>query len=334
MHRTLRVAALLIVIVVCVVPHVTHASVPFFGPIIPDEVNRCAAGYGLLMQVINNIIQFVITIVIAFITPLVIAYAGFLYVVSPTNLGNREKANNILMNLLVGVMVALGAWLIVDAVMAVFYNPGSVGATWTELIRTDGDPCLISEESLYDPIASGGGVTDVTTNGANGTNTVTGANGTSECDGSLSASKLFDIGDVTIEQAHTFSCLAAAESTCGSTLPNFNWGKGSSAYGAFQVLLSTNSECYEDQICYDAAKVEGPLNCASGFSNGNPKSDPASQQIVSQCKMAAASNECSFIAARCVLKENGGNFSPWTRDINGNPRPKQSACAKANGQPY
>ena len=49
-------------------------GIPFFGPIVPDAINRCAAGWGMLITVINNIISFLITLAIVFVAPLMIAW--------------------------------------------------------------------------------------------------------------------------------------------------------------------------------------------------------------------------------------------------------------------
>ena len=60
-------------------------GIPFFGPIIPNEQitvngvltnqNVCAAGWGLLITVINNVISLLITLAIVFVAPLMIAWS-------------------------------------------------------------------------------------------------------------------------------------------------------------------------------------------------------------------------------------------------------------------
>lgn len=130
-------------------PVAAYAAVPFFGPIVPEAYNRCAAGWGLLMLVINNLISFLLTIVIVFIAPLMIAYAGFLFVFNPVNASGKEEAKKILTNTIVGIVIALAGWMIVDAVMAVLYNPKDAGSTWTNLITTGGgDFCIPLKASL------------------------------------------------------------------------------------------------------------------------------------------------------------------------------------------
>ena len=60
--------------------------------------------------VINNIISFSLTIAIVFISPIMIAYSGFLLVVNPVNPGGKNKAKDILLNTVIGIIVALSGW--------------------------------------------------------------------------------------------------------------------------------------------------------------------------------------------------------------------------------
>jgi hypothetical protein len=134
-----------------VLPHIAQASIPFFGPIVPDEINRCAAGWGAVIMIINRTIEFLITLIIVFIAPVMIAYAGFLFVVNPVNASGKEQAKKVLWNTVVGLVIALAGWLIVDAVMAVLYKPpsGSTWGAWSSLVTSGGEAyCLIQEASL------------------------------------------------------------------------------------------------------------------------------------------------------------------------------------------
>jgi len=153
--------ALLFAAVSFALPIVAHAGIPFFGPIIDPKVMdpACALGWGAVMLVINNIISFLITIAIVFVAPIMIAYSGFLFVVNPVNAGGKEKAKSILLHTIVGIVIALAGWLIVDAIMAALYHPtdssgNSVWGTWSSLITGSGDPCLLKIPSSSGPSSS------------------------------------------------------------------------------------------------------------------------------------------------------------------------------------
>lgn len=283
----------------------------------------------MLIRVINNIISLLITIAIVFVAPLMIAYAGFLFVVNPVNAGGKEKAKGVLLNTVVGIVIALAGWMIVDAVMVVLYNPGTeieggrLGA-WSQLI-TSGDlnrtTCIPLEGSLNQ--ATMQNTFGVSTGALNAVSS--GALAGSACDPAAvqaAAATGWSQYPLSNTQANTFACIARPESNCGRSLINYRWGSGSSAVGAFQVLLQTNSTCYDNPAC--AAAVNLPmrsrLNCSSGFSSGNPIPGSA---VADRCVRAASNLNCSASAAACLLQRNGGNFSPWQQDVN---NAVQSGC--------
>lgn len=139
-------------------PLAAHASIPFFGPIIPQSGDQavCAASWGMLLTVINNIIELLITLVIVFVAPLMVAYSGFLFVVNPVNASGKEEAKKILTNTVVGIVIALAGWMIVAALMAVLYNPKAVGSTWSDIIGSKGLPVCIPLKASLNPAKTEG----------------------------------------------------------------------------------------------------------------------------------------------------------------------------------
>lgn len=288
----------------------------------------------MLVIVVNNIILILLTLAIVFVAPLMIAYSGFLFVVNPVNAGGKEKAKSILTNTIVGIVVALAGWLIVDALMAVLYNANATSGTttlgtWNSIITSGGSTqCLEQIGSRADDVPNQADPRANTTgsylNLANLNSIPANKTGTA-CDPAVVMAGAAAGGyTLTNAQANTLACIAAPESSCGTNLRNFNWGKGSSAYGAFQVLLQSNAQCYENPACYSVpgvnASMSNKLNCAAGFRGGNPI--PGST-IVDQCVRAASNINCSTSAAACLLKQNGGSFSPWQADVN---NARQTGC--------
>ncbi len=339
MRSRVSLFALLFVVGSFVFPHAAYAGgVPFFGPIVPIAYDVCPASWGLLIEVINNIISLLITLAIVFVAPLMIAYAGFLYVVNPLNPSGIDRAKTVLRNTIVGIVIALAGWLIVDAVMAVLYNPSAAGGTWSSLISGNlNDMCIPQKGALPGEGLNQAPVTGISASGSIN-NPPSGKTGTA-CDPSAVQSAAATGGySLSTTQANILACIAQPETNCGTKNLNYAWGKGtgtspkergSTAAGAFQVLLSSNHGCYENSACYSAAGVSGPLNCQNGFdSKGNPKTDPAGAAIVAKCTKAAASLNCSASAAACLLKNNGGSFSPWQADAKS---AAQSACITSGG---
>ena len=308
-----------LVAVVSFMPLAAQAAFPFLGPIIPPEHASCPAGWGMVIVVVNRIISFLLTFIIVFVAPLMIAWAGFLMVLSPTKAGDRSKAQTILWHMVIGVVIALAAYLIIALIMSVLYNKnapdhkGGVLGAWEEIVVGDGSKLCIE-------LKAASGTTPTPTVTPRLADVPLPPTGPGACDPAVvktaAAKGAYPLTDA---QANTLACIANPESTCGKNQQNYSWnkdtgnGKASTAFGAFQVTLSSNHRCFENRVCYQAAGVTGPLECYKGFNSkgfttgGDPK-------IRAACMRAAADLTCNTVAAACVLQQNKGNFSPWTAD--------------------
>jgi len=120
-------------------PHMAQAVSSLSGgfSIVPAACNCGAgAGWGCVLQVIGNLLDLAIGIgVLASVAAL--AYAGFLWVTNPLNSENRTQGRNMLLNAVVGLVIALGAWLIVNTLLNVLTGSGVESATSKLGIGTD-----------------------------------------------------------------------------------------------------------------------------------------------------------------------------------------------------
>lgn len=304
-------------------PLVAHAAIPFFGPIIPAAQNVCPGSWGLLVTVINNIISLLITLAIVFVAPLMIAYSGFLFVVNPVDPSGIAKAKGILQNTVIGIVVALAGWMIVDAIMAVLYNPGvNAGRTWSQLITSGGiDPCLPQRGALpgaglnQAPI-SGVNVTGVGANGGRYLSLPTNGNCTPSSLLQATAGTPYALSQ---SEANTLACIAIPESSCGNNVSQARQPNGTptSASGMFQIVFGCqgcNDACHNLNIpaCSQAAGVSGPLNCYSAFRGGLPAPGKAAEAAA--CQRAAANLNCNAQAAGCLVRGRNGGFGDWTAD--------------------
>ncbi|MDQ1299941.1 MAG: hypothetical protein QG636_609 [Patescibacteria group bacterium] len=122
-----------------------------FGPIVPEVCRTCACGFGGVLAIIQNAINFIIGLSIIVAT-IIIAWAGGLYMLSATNPESRSTANKMLINAAVGLVIVLSAWLIVDFVMKTLYG-GQFGP-WNSILMGDsGDSCVIAKPTS--PLFSG-----------------------------------------------------------------------------------------------------------------------------------------------------------------------------------
>jgi hypothetical protein len=247
-------------------PLVASAAIPFFGPIIPDGANTCPAGWGMFIEVVNNLISFLITIAIVFIAPLMIAWAGALLVLNPTSLGDKAKAKSILSNTVIGIVVALVAWLIVDLVMVTLYN-GELG-TWQTLITSGGSELCIEQKGTK----AGEGLNQAGITGVSSTGVVqtpqtyptvgvarapcADVNKACSVSAILQGASMVGVS-LTNAQATAMSCIAMTESSGNPNIPNSPTG----ACGTFQITTRPGnwgvpafhqSPCSTTSSCNDA----------------------------------------------------------------------------------
>ena len=82
--------------------------------IVSKIANPCNFTY--FMQLINGVIKFLLfTIATPFIA-IIIMYVGYLFLTSGGNPSQGERAKHILSSVIIGYIVALGAWLIVNTI--------------------------------------------------------------------------------------------------------------------------------------------------------------------------------------------------------------------------
>lgn len=124
-----------------------------FGPIVPEVCRTCACGFGGVLAIVQNVVNFMIGISIIFAT-IIMVWAGGLYVLSAANPESRSTANKMLLNAVIGLLIVLSAWLIVDFVMKTLYNNGSEFGPWNSiLLGGSGDSCVVAKENK--PLFSG-----------------------------------------------------------------------------------------------------------------------------------------------------------------------------------
>lgn len=114
-----------------------------FGPIVPDVCQVCPCGFGGVLAIIQNVVNFVIAIAIIIAT-LILVWGGMLYIMSPANPENRNTANKMLINAVIGMLIVLSAWLIVDFVMKTLYG-GQFGP-WNSILLSGQGPSCIEEQ--------------------------------------------------------------------------------------------------------------------------------------------------------------------------------------------
>ena len=132
--RFFAIFAIAFVSVFCIVPQVTHAS-DLLGPLVPcgnlkgTDYKECTICDLIILAA--NVLRFLVAASVL-VAALLFLNAGVLYVLSPTNPSNIARAHSLFISTLIGLVVILAAWLIVNLIMDSLYDTRH--GQWTELI--------------------------------------------------------------------------------------------------------------------------------------------------------------------------------------------------------
>lgn len=105
----------LILAVAFVLPTITNAQ-----GLIPCDTD---CDYDDLVQLAQNVIEFLIFRIAAPLGAVMFAYAGFLYVTNRGNEGQVAEAHQIFLYVFWGLVVCLAAWLIVNFIVSFLLDP-------------------------------------------------------------------------------------------------------------------------------------------------------------------------------------------------------------------
>lgn len=304
------------------------ANLPLFDPnfsIVPEQCRACPCSYFGILQLIQNLINTGVSIgVVAFL--IVITYAGLQFMLNPTNPETRSKARGMIMNVIVGMVIVLAAWLVVDFIMKILYdaNTKSQGVEfgpWNRILSpADSESwCIEAREptridGLLGSLSTGvlGGSAG---GGSGGGSSSGGGTGNGQCTVpsggpcSLTALQNSCYSTVASQAAQICTAESGGNPNRVSGDNNRTYGKTADghafAIGLFQINI-TNSF---------GLTVQG-RNCSEAFSgpcqgrNMNQSTGRCSVTVVDmplyRACVTAAQNPSNNIRAACMLNRNGG----------------------------
>jgi len=284
----------ILVAIMLVIPIITLAAglVPCGGAGEP----ACQACY--VVELMNNVLDWLIGI-LSVVFAIIVVTAGFNLVTSTGSTSAKEKAKSMVTNAIVGFVIVLAAWLLIDYGMRFLVaEPGdSVPfGTWNTV------QCVTQPTTqwLETPILT---ASDLEAAGVSADPSLApDAYSAGDC----SPANLIANG-FTAQQAQVMSCIAQPESGCNNNADASDNGLGSTARGAFQIVYGYPDECHSLRLPECTAANGGvPLNC--GRSDDTPGS---------ACNRAASNFACNAAAARCLLNGAAGvapGYQHWLAD--------------------
>lgn len=96
------------------------AVVPDCGILDPitKTINR-PCDFGALLELVNNVINFLLFVIATPLVALILVYVGWLYLSDGGSDSNIKKAKGILPNVVWGYVIGLAAWLIIKTILSV-----------------------------------------------------------------------------------------------------------------------------------------------------------------------------------------------------------------------
>jgi hypothetical protein len=110
-----KITPYVLAMLILVIPAISYAALIPCG-----DPGQPACDLSSAISLINNILRFLIFTLAAPACALLVMYAGWLYMTSGENAGNRKTANEILTNAVLGFVLLLAAWLVIQLVLVAF----------------------------------------------------------------------------------------------------------------------------------------------------------------------------------------------------------------------
>lgn len=331
MYRLL--APLLLLLLVCPLA-ASAAGLPLIDPswhIVPDAHELDAScpegaplGLGGVLQTIQNVMNAGITLGVL-ISVLVIAFAGILWMLTSANPENHSQAKKVLTNAVVGLLIILSAWLIVDFVMKILYSgpAGQQGkfGPWNEIL-TGGEICVDAMDTK--PLFTGDFFTvpgDRTGDPPAGGSCTIPTDQQNPCSVTKLSSTCFG------SRANDASRICMKESAGGqvairSGSDKLDGGSGPSySWGLWQINLTVHHvgglDCPSAFTCRcEKPNLVGPSK--PGACNCSLKKTQAAQDMYASC-VAAAQDPVKNTSVACSLytkSDANGGFQSWAYSAN------------------
>lgn len=111
--------------------------IPYWGPLLSCEGAGCASPCHIF-KTGWNIVRFLLTLLVIIAVPVMIIVGGILVMIAGANEGLLALGKKILTGAIVGLLLGLGAYLIISTVVkligAKLNNVGSGGLAWPEVV--------------------------------------------------------------------------------------------------------------------------------------------------------------------------------------------------------
>lgn len=263
------------------------------NPYAPENYGPCE-----LVSTLSNVLRFLVTIA-GIIAVIVVVYVGFLYVTSQGNPTKIAKGKGMFMDVVIGFVIALSAYLIVNTIMAVLVGDDSSLMKWdtVECVYEGGvtkpSYVLDVERHPVDVILDSGDGDDSVSGSAGGDLLFDDSilSGAGVCSGDL-LSPIFG------SDAAAAACIARAESGCGGSF--YSKSDIDSTGTPFSV-----SPWQINLTVHEVVGCGSTLDCKSAYSGRNYKAKIINKPLYDACVTALSNPKCAATNARRIQQTSG-----------------------------
>lgn len=313
------------------VPIVAFAApnLPLLNPdytIVPDATkldSSCPADAPLssraVLQLVQNLINLGISLGIVFVT-LFLIWAGFSFIMSATNAEARGHAKKMLTNAVIGILIVLSAWLIVDFIIKTVAGGETTFGPWNSILQFGDEACIKSQP--IKPIAGLPGLGGAIINDGVIGGPATGGGGGAPSGGTGGNCPAADPSGMVSFPSSVV--LGAAERATPSTVQNFMAMRAAALKAGFDIKVTDGYRPEQEQVSLwnqraSIGQVAKP--CSLGGNGSNHNSGVALDLSIPGCRKTGS---CASSGAYQWLKANGANYGfrnslPGTDNIHWSP---------------
>lgn len=286
------------------------ADIPLLSPgwsIVPEVCRACPCGFAGVLAIVQNLMNTGIGFAILF-SVIIMTWAGVLYITTPANPEARGKANNMLINAVVGILIVLSAWLIVDFVMKILYNPNNAGwGPWNTILGdSTGESC--TQAATVQPLFSGSiAVTlpEIVNTPAGAGNYQAGGKCTVQASGACAASNLSVFGSAAQEASQV--CFGESSGSASVVNSSAKLPDGTPyVFGLFQINITANPVGGND--CPSAFSKKSCTVKSCGAGSGVKVVNAA---LYNKCVAAAKDAAQNIAAAHDIYLGAHATWKPW-----------------------
>lgn len=295
------------------VPHTFAATVidpstavgsqnPGSGGIVPaGKANYGPAGYGPceLIDLVNNVLRFLVAIS-SVIAVIIFMYAGFLFVTSQGNEGTIGRAKSMFTNVVIGFVIMLSSYLIVNTVLTVLAGGTPTLTSWSSLPAS---MCAYENQvgtAVYHVDLTSAQVQAIYASTSPALIQATKA-------GSCDSTMINQVWGSNLSRAA--NCIITNESACGAN-PFSKTDHGADgntfSFGAMQI----NTTVHNVSGCQAIGIPDLP--CTQAWSGTNYGAVVVNQSLYNQCKDALLNPQCNMIVGKQIFQQAGNSFKPWS----------------------